>query len=159
VATPTKKPEWSKRYGRSRSTTASQASVWGIWSDPNQWNRFNTGIRWCMLAGPLRSGATATMETSSGSQHTVTFADVEPPTRMLLSLEGPAWTTMAFFCEVQPAASGSTLSHSVAFSGALAFLVARLLGPQIARHFVPVLDGLAAAAEAVERRGGVADAG
>jgi Polyketide cyclase / dehydrase and lipid transport len=139
-----------KLYGKSRSTAASQARVWSVWSDPNNWNRWNTGIRWCMLAGPLVSGATATVETMVGSKHTVTFSDVEPPARFTLSMGGPPLTTVRFLCEVRPDGSGSTISQSVSFSGPLSFLFRPLLGTQLARNFVPVLDGLAAAAEATE---------
>jgi Polyketide cyclase / dehydrase and lipid transport len=137
-----------KTYGRSRSTLASPARVWSVWSDSNNWSRRNTGIRWCMLDGPLVSGAKATVETTQGSQHTVTFSDVEPPRHFTLSMDGPPLTTMRFLCEVRPDGRGSTLSQSVSFVGPLAFLFRPLLGAQLARNFVPVLDGLAAAAEA-----------
>lgn len=136
-----------KPYGKARTTAASQARVWSVWSDPNNWSRWNTGIRWCMLAGPLVTGATARVETTAGSKHTVTFADVEPPSRFTLCMDGPPLTTLRFLCEVKPEGTGSTISQSVTFTGPLAFLFAPLLGAQLAKNFVPVLDGLAAAAE------------
>jgi hypothetical protein len=88
------------------------------------------------------------VETTAGSKHEVTFADVEPPRRFTLSMRGPPLTTFNFRCEVAPNGAGSTIAQSVALSGPLAFLFAPLLGAQLARNFVPVLDGLAAAAEA-----------
>jgi hypothetical protein len=48
---------------------------------------------------------------------------------------------------VPEAGGGSTVSQHVSFSGPLAFLVGPLLGAPMARHFGPVLDDLAAAAE------------
>jgi uncharacterized protein YndB with AHSA1/START domain len=137
-----------KTYGKSRSTTASPERVWSVWSDPNNWNRWNTGISSCELSGPLVSGATGRMQTTRGSKHAVTFADVEPPRRFTLSMSGPPLTTFTFICEVKPNGSGSTIAQSIAFSGPLAFVFGPLLGEQLANHFVPVLDGLAAAAEA-----------
>jgi hypothetical protein len=88
------------------------------------------------------------MQTSHGSKHGVTFADVDPPRRFTLSMSGPPLTTVTFICEVTPSGSGSTVAQSVAISGPLAFIFGPLIGPQMASHFVPVLDDLAAAAEA-----------
>ena len=137
-----------KTYGKSRTTTAPPERVWNLWSDPGNWTRWNSGIKSLQINGPLVSGATARMETTQGSKHEVTFANVERPRGFSLSTRGVPGTTFIFFCEIAPKDSGSTISQSVAFSGPLAFLVGPLLGPQMANHFVPVLDDLASAAEA-----------
>jgi uncharacterized protein YndB with AHSA1/START domain len=137
-----------KTYGTSRTTTASPERVWSLWSDPNNWSRWNSGIRSATINGPLVSGATGTMETNRGSKHAVTFSDVESPRRMTMTMSGPPLTTFSFICEVTPNGSGSTIAQSVAISGPLAFIFAPLMGKMMASHFVPVLDDLAGAAEA-----------
>ncbi len=136
-----------KTYGKSRSTTASPERVWSVWSDPNNWSRWNSGIKSAALAGPLVSGATGTMETTRGSKHAVTFTDVVPQRGFKLSTGGPPGTTMTFICEIEPHGVGSMVSQSVALAGPLAFLWGPLMGAQMANHFVPVLDDLARAAE------------
>jgi uncharacterized protein YndB with AHSA1/START domain len=136
-----------KAYGASRPTVAAPERVWRVWSDPDNWSRWNTGIRGCRMDGPLVEGATATMQTARGSTHRVTFGGVEPPRRFTMSMDGPPLTTITFVCEVTPEGSGSTVSQSVAFSGPLAFLFGPLAGGTMAKHFVPVLDDLAHAAE------------
>jgi uncharacterized protein YndB with AHSA1/START domain len=136
-----------KTYGKSRTTTAPPARVWRVWSDPGNWSRWNSGIRSCEMQGPLVSGATALMETNHGSKHTVTFTEVEPPRHMTMRMGG-ALATITFLCHITPSGSGSTISQSLAFSGPLASLFGPLFGKKIASHFVPVLDDLAAAAEA-----------
>ena len=135
-------------YGPSRSTTASPERVWSLWSDPNNWSRWNSGIRSAVINGPLVSGATGTMETNRGSKHAVTFTDVEPPRRMVMTMSGPPLTTFSFICEVTPNGTGSTIAQSVAISGPLSFIFGPMMGPMMASHFVPVLDDLAGAAEA-----------
>lgn len=137
-----------KTYGKARFTTAPPERVWNVWSDPNNWTRWNTGIKNFQMNGPLVSGAVGKMQTSQGTTHDVTFERVEPLKGFRLSTGGPPLTRFTFICEVQPQGTGSTISQSVAFSGPLAFLFGPLFGPQMATHFVPVLEDLAAAAEA-----------
>jgi len=137
-----------KTYGVSRATTAPPERVWRVWSDPSNWSRWNSGIRSCEMSGPLVSGATATMQTMQGRKALVTFNNVDPPRRFTLTMSGPPLTRFTFICEITPSGTGSTVAQSVAFSGPLAFVFGPLLGKEIASHFVPVLDDLAAAAEA-----------
>ncbi|MBV8368745.1 MAG: SRPBCC family protein [Candidatus Eremiobacteraeota bacterium] len=136
-----------KTYGKSRATNASPERVWSVWSDPNNWSRWNSGIASATLAGPLVSGATGTTETSRGGKHAVTFTDVVPQRGFKLTTGGPPGTTMTFICEIEPHGVGSMVSQSVALNGPLAFLWGPLMGAQMANHFVPVLDDLAKAAE------------
>ena len=139
-----------KSYGKSRLTTASPERVWSVWSDPDNWSRWNTGIKACAMNGPLASGATAKMTTSRDSTHLVTFDDVEPSRGFTLSMSGPPLTTITFICEIEPNGSGSMIGQSVTFSGPLAFAFGPMMGGMMADHFVPVLDDLAAAAEAAD---------
>ncbi|MBC5809256.1 MAG: SRPBCC family protein [Candidatus Eremiobacteraeota bacterium] len=134
-------------YGKSRETTATPERVWSVWSDPNNWTRWNSGIKAARLDGPLVSGAKGSMTTSHGSTHEVTFTNVEPPRRFRMNMDGPPLTSFAFICEVTPNGSGSTIAQSVAISGPLAFLFGPLMGAKMADHFIPVLDDLASAAE------------
>jgi hypothetical protein len=136
-----------KSYGASRATTASPDRVWRLWSDTNNWNRWNTGIRNAQIDGPMANGVTGTMTTNRGSTHAVTFSNVVPLRGFSMSMSGPPGATITFTCEITPSGAGSTIAQSASFSGPLAFLWGPLMGSQMAPHFVPVLDDLAAAAE------------
>jgi uncharacterized protein YndB with AHSA1/START domain len=136
-----------KSYGKSRATTASPERVWDVWSDPNNWSAWNSGIKAAQLEGPIHDGAAGTMTTSRGSRHTVTFSNVKPGRGYALSTSGPPGTTMTFSCAIEPNGSGSTISQSVVLSGPMGFLFGPMLGPMMAEHFVPVLDDLARTAE------------
>lgn len=136
-----------KTYGRSRFTAAPPERVWSVWSDPNNWTRWNSGIKQFEMTGPLVSGSAGKMQTAQGSRHDVTFDRVEPPKGFTLTTNGPPLTKFTFICDVKPQDGGSIISQSVAFSGPLAFLFGPLIGPQMATHFDPVLNDLAAAAE------------
>jgi uncharacterized protein YndB with AHSA1/START domain len=137
-----------KTYGVSRSTTASPEKVWSVWRDPNNWSRWNSGIASAQVDGPIANGAHGRMTTNRGSSHDVTFSKVVEGRGFSMSMAGPPLTTITFNCEITPAGTGSTIAQSVAISGPLGFLFGAMMGNEMAKHFVPVLDDLARAAEA-----------
>ena len=136
-----------KSYGVSRLTTASPETVWRLWRDPNNWSRWNSGIQTAAVDGPIANGTRGTMTTNRGSTHDVTFSNVIEGGGFSMSMAGPPLTTMTFSCEIAPDGIGSKISQSVSIEGPLGFLFGPLLGNEMAKHFVPVLDDLAAAAE------------
>jgi uncharacterized protein YndB with AHSA1/START domain len=108
-----------KTYGVSRSTTASPSTVWGMWSDPNNWSHWNSGIQSAEVDGPIANGTNGKMTTNRGSTHDVTFHDVVAGRGFSMSTAGPPLTTMTFNCEITPEGSGSTIAQNVALSGPL----------------------------------------
>jgi uncharacterized protein YndB with AHSA1/START domain len=140
-----------KTYGVSRTTSATPDAVWRLWSDPNNWSAWNSGIAEAKLNGPLANGTTGAMTTTQSGTHQVTFHDVVPGHCFSLSMGGPPLTTITFGCSIEPHDTGSTIEQHVSFSGALGFLFGAMMGGQMAQHFVPVLDDLARAAESQTR--------
>jgi uncharacterized protein YndB with AHSA1/START domain len=137
-----------KTYGVSRSTTAAPGTVWNLWSDPNNWSQWNSGIRSAEVDGPIANGSTGKMTTTRGSAHDVTFHDVTEGRGFSMSMAGPPLSTFTFTCEITSNGSGSTIAQNVAITGPLGFLFGAMMGNEMAKHFVPVLDDLAKAAEA-----------
>jgi uncharacterized protein YndB with AHSA1/START domain len=137
-----------KTYGVSRSTSASPGTVWRLWSDPNNWSRWNSGIRDAQIDGPVADGTRGKMTTNRGSTHDVTFHNVSVGRGFSMSMAGPPLSTFTFTCEVRPDGVGSVISQHVAISGPLGPLFGAMMGNEMAKHFVPVLDDLARTAEA-----------
>lgn len=136
-----------KTYGASRTTFAPPERVWKIWSNPNNWNRWNSGIATAQLNGPLQDGARGKMTTNQRSTHDVEFSNVVNGRRFSMSMEGPLGITFTFNCEITPEGNGSRIAQSVTFAGPLAFIAGPLMGNEMKQHFIPVLDDLAKAAE------------
>lgn len=63
-------------------------------------------------------------------------------------MAGPPLTTFTFTCEIAPNDGGSTIAQNVEISGPLAFIFGPMMGNEMAKHFVPVLDDLAHTAQA-----------
>jgi uncharacterized protein YndB with AHSA1/START domain len=136
-----------KTYGVSRLTSASPQVVWSIWSDPNNWSRWNSGIASTEVTEPLKDGLHGTMTTTRGSTHQVTFHDVVEGRGFSMSMTGPPLTTITFSCLIESSVQGSRIEQNVAFAGPLGLLFGAMMGNQMAQHFVPVLDDLARTAE------------
>ncbi len=136
-----------KTYGASRSTTASPETVWRLWSDPNNWSRWNSGIRSAQVDGPIADGSRGKMTTSHGSTHAVTFHNVVEGRGFSMSMAGAPLTRLTFNCEIEPDGRGSRIAQSVSVTGPLGSLFGLIMGNEMAKHFVPVLEDLARAAE------------
>lgn len=136
-----------KTYGVSRSTAALPGTVWRLWSDPNNWSRWNSGIRDAHIDGPIADGARGTMTTNRGSTHDVMFHDVSDGRSFSMSMAGPPLSTFTFTCEIRPDGVGSVISQRVAITGPLGALFGAMMGNEMAKHFAPVLDDLARTAE------------
>jgi uncharacterized protein YndB with AHSA1/START domain len=137
-----------KTYGVSRSTTAAPDKVWSIWSEPSNWSRWNSGIESAETDGPIADGTRGKMTTNRGSTHDVTFSNVVAGRGFSMTMAGAPLTVFTFHCEIFPDGAGSTISQRVAITGPLAFLFGPMMGNEMAKHFVPVLDDLARTAEA-----------
>ncbi len=87
------------------------------------------------------------MTTSRGTVHAVTFHRVVQGRSFSLSMAGPPLTKITFSCDVEPDGQGSTIAQDVVFDGPLGFLFGAMMGAEMAKHFVPVLDDLARTAE------------
>ncbi|MFY9720862.1 MAG: SRPBCC family protein [Candidatus Cybelea sp.] len=136
-----------KTYGVSRTTTAPPERVWKLWSNPNNWSRWNSGIASAQLGGPIADGARGKMTTNHRSTHDVIFSNVSEGRGFSMSMAGMPGATFTFNCEITPQGTGSKIAQSVTFAGPLAFLVGPLMGNEMAKHFIPVLNDLAKAAE------------
>lgn len=137
-----------KTYSVSRSTTASPEKVWSVWCDPNNWSRWNSGISSARVDGPIADGTKGEMTTNRGSSHDVRFSNVVEGRGFNMSMAGPPMTTLTFGCEIVPDGTGSTIAQSVTISGPFAPILGAMMGNEMAKHFIPVLDDLARAAEA-----------
>ncbi|HEY1978040.1 MAG TPA: SRPBCC family protein [Candidatus Baltobacteraceae bacterium] len=137
-----------KTFGVSRSTAASPQTLWRLWADANNWSAWNSGIRSAQVDGPISDGVRGVMTTNRGSVHDVTFHSVIAGQGFSLSMAGPPLTTITFSCDIVPDGQGSTIAQNVAFAGPLGFLFGAMMGAEMAKHFVSVLDDLARTAEA-----------
>jgi Polyketide cyclase / dehydrase and lipid transport len=103
------------------------------------------------LEGKFAEGVSGRMHTPQGRTHEVSFHNIEEGKSYEMETTVIPGTRFHFKCEVSPSDSGSTISQTVRISGPLAFLLAPLAGPGMAKSFDKVLDGLKQKVETSDR--------
>jgi hypothetical protein len=126
----------------SQETTASPATVWQVWSDVNHWPEWNPDMKASRLDGPLKLGATGTIDTRSGGKHDVVVTQFEDGRSFELESTALPGTKMAIRATIAPSGSGSRITQGFEPRGLLAPLVGPMMSGQILKTFNSVLAGL-----------------
>jgi hypothetical protein len=135
-------------HSRSLDTTADPSTLWRLWSDTSTWQEWNPDVQAVHLDGPFAPGTTGTMSTKSGGTHRIQIERVEPGRSFSLRASAMPLTPFVFHCEIAPTGSGgATISQGVTMQGPLAPIFSAMMGNQVANSFLPILQGLAVAAE------------
>ena len=140
-----------KTHERSLRVNAAPRAIWRIWSDPSTWPDWNPNVRSMDLQGPFATGSSGTMRTPGGQRHTMRLVSVLESREFVMETKVLPATTFVFRCAVEPdGADASRISQSIGMRGALAPVFSAMAGARIAASFDPLLQGLAAKAEAAE---------
>jgi hypothetical protein len=131
----------------SLDTKASAARVWQIWSDVNTWPAWNPDMKESHLNGPLKAGATGTINTRSGGKHEVVVTQFEDGRTFELESTAMPATKMAIRATVTPTATGARISQAFEARGLFAPVVGPMMGGAILKTFNSVLEGLKQKAE------------
>ena len=134
-------------HARRRETTAPPGVVWDIWSDVARWPEWSPDVRAVGLAS-LSQGASGTLTTPQGT-HDVVVTAVDPGRSFTVEAHAIPKVRLLITSRVEPGPDGgSRVSQGVVAEGGLAAIAAKALLPRIAGAFGPLLDALAARAEA-----------
>ena len=131
-----------------RTTTAAPETLWSIWSDPLHWKEWNPNVSGVELEGPFAVGTRGVMHSGDGRVHRIQFTDIQQGRQFTLSATALPGALLMFTCRIEAQAGGARISQAVDMKGPLAPIFRPLMSGQIARTFVPILDGLAREAEA-----------
>jgi uncharacterized protein YndB with AHSA1/START domain len=128
--------------------------VWAVWADPDLRPRWHPRLEWARLDGPPVPGTTGRWKADRARRPVdVVVAEAVPGRRLVLDgTHGPKVARGHYVHEVAPApGGGSTITHRMGLSGALAtpigLLFGRVLGVSASA------EAVAAVARLAERRG------
>jgi len=100
------------------------------------------------MNGAFITGTTGVMHTNSGQHHQVRLSNIQPGHAFDLETQAVPLTHFTFHCEVTARPDGSEITQTLHMSGPLAVILSPLAGDRIAANFEPLLENLAARAEA-----------
>ena len=137
-------------YEHTEHSEATPAQVWARYADPRTWPEWDRSLAQASLRGPFAVGSRGTLLPVGGPAVRFRLIEVEPQVAFTDVARLPL-ARLAFGHRVRPTSTGSLVTHTITLSGPSSALLARVLGPGLARDVpaaVRALAGLAAAVPA-----------
>lgn len=141
------------RLKYSVETTAKQSTVWGLWSDVENWKRFDTLLEYSHLDEGQRfeAGATGVIKADGASKTGFRLTEVTPGVSFTETLFVPLYQRIELKRYFEKSESGQTIfTHEVVFKGRLRFLIYSVAASQFKKELPLVMGRLKAVAESDE---------
>jgi uncharacterized protein YndB with AHSA1/START domain len=130
------------------SSTAPPPRVWAALLDGRRWSRWNEGVEWMTLEGPLAPGTLLTMKPRRAPQTAFRIEAVVPGRMLALVLTFGPVAALRFRWELAAEADGTAIVQRLAIGGPLAGLLLRRSAERIAAGMAANLERLAQLASA-----------
>jgi hypothetical protein len=131
----------------SQRIPASPQRLFALYADVANWTQWDPDLKASSIDGPFASGTTGTVEPKSGPKSKVLFKDVQPDRGFAVECKLPL-CLMRFEHSLKPAGGATVVTHSVRFSGPMAWFFGRVIGSELRQGLPKALAGLQAAAVA-----------
>ena len=128
---------------------AAPERLFPLYADVPNWNRWDPDTKVSYIDGPFQTGASGSLTPTKGKTVPMLLTSVVPNRSFTVEAKIPLFR-MVFEHELLPANGATEVTHRVSFSGALAFLLGRVIGAQLNKGLPVTLAKLKATAEATE---------
>lgn len=118
-----------------------------LYADVSNWNRWDPDTKASSLDGPFQAGTRGSLTPTKGNTVPMLLTSVVPDRSFTVEVKIPLFC-MVFEHELLPEHGSTKVIHRVTFSGALAFLLGRVIGSQLNKGLPVTLARLKASAEA-----------
>lgn len=126
---------------------ATPEAVFALWA-VDRWTAWDPEVEWARLDGPFEAGTRGELKPRGGPRTRFTLLEVDQA-RGFADRSHLPLTSLDFRHLVEPLGDGTVrITHTVTFSGPLAFLFSRLLGPKLERGLPGAVAALGRLAEA-----------
>lgn len=126
---------------------ASPEQLFAIYSDVANWHRWDPDTKAAHIDGPFQTGVRGSLTPTKGNTVPMVLTSVVPNRSFTAESRIPLFR-MLFEHELLPTEGATKVVHRVTFSGALAFLLGRVIGSQVNKGLPVTLAKLKALAEA-----------
>ena len=131
---------------------AAPRHVYALYADVANWKSWDPDTRASAIEGPFQVGARGWLTPAKGRTVPMVLTSVVPDQSFTAEARIPLFR-MVFDHELHVVDGATRVVHRVTFSGALAFVLGRIIGAQVNRGLPVTLARLKAAAEEVARAG------
>lgn len=131
---------------------AAPKRIFAIYADVANWHQWDPDTKAASIEGPFQTGAVGRLTPTRGNTVPMRLTSVAPDRSFTVESKIPLFC-MVFEHELHPSKTGTVVIHRVTFSGALAFLLGRVLSRQLNQGLPVTLARLKALAESGSQRG------
>ena len=121
--------------------------LFSLYADVSNWNRWDPDTKASSIDGPFQAGTRGSLTPTKGNTVPMFLTSVVPDRSFTVEVRIPLFR-MVFEHELLPENGSTKVTHRVTFSGALAFLLGRVIGSQLNKGLPVTLAKLKASAEA-----------
>jgi|GEM_PF-1235142 len=134
-------------------TSASKSTIWRLWSDVENWKKFDTELRYSYLVDGTKfsKGAIGYLKAKGAPKTRFELTEFEEAESFTESLKIPLFQVIElkrYFEEDNN--GGTTFTHEVVFKGGLKFIMYPMMAGKFKRELVNVMDNLKDVAEREE---------
>ena len=129
---------------------AAPERLFALYADVTHWNRWDPDTKASSIHGPFQTGTSGSLTPTKGNTVPMLLTSVIQNRSFTAEVKIPLFR-MVFEHELLPAQGVTKVIHRVTFSGALSFLLGRVIGSQLNKGLPVTLARLKATAEATER--------
>jgi Polyketide cyclase / dehydrase and lipid transport len=123
--------------------------LFALYADVANWNRWDPDTKASSIDGPFQVGTRGSLTPTKGNTVAMLLTSVVPDRSFTVEAKIPLFR-MVFEHELVPVNQATQVTHRVSFSGALAFLLGRMIGAQLNKGLPVTLAKLKATAEATK---------
>jgi hypothetical protein len=120
--------------------------IFRIWSEVEHWNKWDPDTKESSLHGPFAVGSRGRIVPAKGRGVSMQITECTPNRSFTVEASVPLFR-MQFVHELIPKTNGTRVVHRVLFSGALTFLLGRVVGAQVRKGLPRTMKSLRQYAE------------
>ena len=131
----------------------SAETLFNIYQDVSRWNRWDPDTKESFLDGPFAVGATGRLIPTKGHGVPMRLSALVPQRSFTVEASIPLFR-MKFEHELIPQETGTRVMHRVTFSGALNFVLGKIVGKRVREGLPATMRSLKTYAETMQPRAG-----
>ena len=131
---------WIKSYSKTYQDVKKE-DVWRLWSDVNNWPRWDTELEYCKMDAPFAQGSHFILKPNKGPKVKITLSEVITNKKFTDYTQFPG-AIMYDAHELEETTNGLRITSTITVKGFLSFIWANLVAKNVAAGVPKQMDAL-----------------